>query len=249
MRGECPVFRSKKPKGTVVDILTGGLRVSVEVRSVLAIPMKPYVLYPLTCTSTLFALRLPCYQAQHQRAIFEPPWLKFAFGGKVRSISNLERQRTTDNAHLWHSCVLKLATDFEHFRPTQQCPQRNLQSTDQSAETSSRGARHATYSLARGCPTQRCLPLPKPMCIVMFGLFKMNLWGSSKMAGSLFAALYVMDIGIPVLTVCPWMTVSFDTVRAKPRYGLKSRTNSSMAAGMRLKSCLSCSCKSGCSDR
>lgn len=60
-----------------------------------------------------------------------------------------------------------------------------------------------TYNFAKGCPTHRCLPLPNPICIAMFGLCRTNSWGFSKTVGSRFAALYVIEIGIPGLTVCP----------------------------------------------
>lgn len=47
----------------------------------------------------------------------------------------------------------------------------------------------ATHSVASGCPTQRCLPRPNPMCIAMLGRCSTNSWGFSNTVGSRLAAL------------------------------------------------------------
>lgn len=46
-----------------------------------------------------------------------------------------------------------------------------------------------THSVASGCPTQRCLPRPNPMCIAMLGRCSTNSWGFSNTVGSRLAAL------------------------------------------------------------
>jgi len=46
-----------------------------------------------------------------------------------------------------------------------------------------------THSVASGCPTQRCLPRPNPMCIAMLGRCSTKSWGFSNTAGSRLAAL------------------------------------------------------------